>query len=48
MTIVEGEKEFMASGHLLVDEMKLKSDMYWNVSSEEVHKFVWLSSKRDL
>jgi hypothetical protein len=40
-TVVNGATEFSASGHLLVDEkIKLKSDIYWNVASDQVVGFV--------
>jgi hypothetical protein len=29
----------MASSHLLVDEMKVKSDIYWNVALDKVVGF---------
>ena len=48
VTRVQGKTEFMASGHLLVDEMKLKSDIYWNVESDEVVGFASDTKTLDL
>jgi hypothetical protein len=48
MTIVEDEKYFMAPGHLLVDKMKLKSDIYWKVALDEVVGFASDNKSLDL